>query len=155
MNINMGNAFNEQEYKCFIFSDDVNQIETILSSDTNSNIPAKILDLKTEIRFLRQVLKKDYNVDISRIDLLDDNRIFILSRNFNKIVNIPAFHLPKDEEVIENLKNDLFVIAISTITELSIELPNMQNKKNAKFRRKSKQLNMLKEISKKMGLHIL
>ena len=154
--MNIHDTFREQEYKCFIFSDDVDQIETLLaSSNKNSNVPCKIINLKTELRFLRRDLQNNYNVDISRIDILDNNKVFILTRNFKKIEKIPVSKLPEDIEVVENLKNDLFIIAMSTITRLSIELPNMQNKKNAKFRNKTKQLNMLKQTISKDLMKIM
>ncbi len=155
MNINMGNAFNEQEYRCFIFSDDVNQIEHLVTYEKNSGIVCKVVDIKTELRFLRSVLLKDYNVEISRLDLLDNCKVFVLAKNFKNIKNIVTSELPEDKEVIESLKSDLFVMAIDTITRLSVELPNTQNKKNAKYRRNSKQLDMLKQISKSFGIIML
>ena len=100
-------------------------------------------------------MQKDYNVDISRIDLLDDNHVFILCRNFNKIDNIPTSKLPEEKDVIENLKNDLLIIATITLTRLSIELPKMQNKKNAKYRNKTKLCNMLKQVVSKDFANIL
>ncbi|MBP3615282.1 MAG: hypothetical protein IJ473_01510 [Alphaproteobacteria bacterium] len=142
-----------QRYKCFIFSDDVNQIENIFSN--NPQIKCKIIELDTEIRFARNVLITNYGVNISRIDMLDKNKIFILSRNFDKIKNAQSEEVCTDPVVMENLKNDMLVLAVSTVIKLSVELPNTQNKTNAKFRNKTKQLNMLKNVLAKDNINML
>ena len=152
--MNLCNGFNEDNFKCFIFSDDVNQIEKILNNDKIS-VECKIIELNTKIRDVRKVLLKEYNVDISRIDLLDNSKIFILAKNYKKIKNIPEQKMISDIDVIDNLKKDLVVMAMSTITKLSVEIPNMQNKNNAKFRNKSKQLLMLKQVLSKDFANIL
>ena len=45
--------------------------------------------------------------------------------------------------------------AVSTVIKLSVELPNTQNKTNAKFRNKTKQLNMLKNVLAKDNINML
>ncbi len=155
--MNLHNAYKECHFKCFIFSDDVNQIEKIFSNNGKKfAVECKVVTIDTEVRNIRNFLLKQYNVDISRIDILNDNKIFVLARNYKKISEIPAQEQIQDADVIDNLKKDLFVMAMSTITKLAVELPNMQNKKNAKFRNKSKQLSMLKQVlSRDFAINLL
>lgn len=147
----MKNLDSEQNIKCFIFSDDLNQIGEFFKSEA-PKLSCKVLNVNTEIRNLRQVLLSEHKVDISRIDLLDSDEVFILARNYKKLVDIPEISLTNELNVIENLKKELVVIGMFTITELSREIPRMQNKKNAKYRRKTNMLKMLKDtLSKDFG----
>ena len=144
------NCSKNQEYLCYVFSDDVNQID-YFDDPVKNKLICKIIKVNSELRNIRDTLLKNYNVEISRIDFLNYNKFLILSSNFEKI-NAPSVELVEDVEVVENLKKDLMVIGIGMITSLSFEIPKIKEKGHAKFRKKTKQLDKLKNfLSKNFG----
>ncbi len=139
-----------QESICYIFSDDVNQID-YFDNPSKNKLVCKIAKINTELRNIRQYLLSKYNVEVSRMDLLDHNKILILSQNFEKIT-IPTVELVEDVEVVENLKKDLLVIGMGVLANLSYEIPKIKEKGHAKFRKKTRQLDKLKNfLSKNFG----
>ena len=135
----------EIDFKCFIFSDAVEDIEKFFISD-NPSVQCKILDLTTEVRFLRQALFDEHKVRASRIDFLDNNQVFIIAENYKKLTNLPVQEINKEKDIIENLRKTLLLLGVETVTRLSCELPRMQNKTNAKFRNGTRHLNLLKKL---------
>ena len=87
--------------------------------------------------------------------LVYNDNDFVIFENFDKIKNAQSEEVCTDPVVMENLKNDMLVLAVSTVIKLSVELPNTQNKTNAKFRNKTKQLNMLKNVLAKDNINML
>ena len=59
---NISKNCSEIDFKCFIFSDDIEYIEKFFTSK-NPSVSCKFINVTTELRYLRQVLLDNYKVD--------------------------------------------------------------------------------------------
>ena len=108
-----------KKFKCFIFSDDVEQSQYFLSN-TNMKFFCKEISISIEPYNLRNELKENYNVHFTRMEFLDKNKVLIMADNFREIT-LPDIEV-HDKEVSAVFKNQLLVLATSKVFSLNHEI---------------------------------
>lgn len=109
-----------KKFICFILPNDIEQAEYFLGKQ-NVKFSCKMVSIETEPYNLRKNLKNIYGIETSCLDILDKDKVFIMTPNYDKLKNIPNVEAT-DEEILEKFKNQLIVYATATLFNLNYEL---------------------------------
>ncbi len=142
---------NSVNYECFVFPNNVEQVECFVG-ETEAKATCKKITIDTEAYNLRIKLKELYNIDTVSMQILDKNKIFVATSNYKDIRDIPDMKT-NNKEVINALKMYVFPLATSTMLNINAELSHLAHngkthKESAKVRNKRKLSERLQEILK-------
>ena len=139
----------KNKYSCYIFPSNVEQIEYFIGENVMT-FSCKKIELKSTLPELRFKLAEILSTDNFRLDLLDDNKIIVITEDYAKLSKFSDYNV-KDKEIINEFKNRLLSITIPYILKLSQNLTHTNSTNIKKRKEDASLLEKLKYIMSQNG----